>query len=200
MCIYCGRFVNTSKPIPFQYGCGLESEQSTAQKCTDHFAKLGPPFNAVVADPPPLTPKEIRGMLALGDRGRNPKTVVLKMASLQPAQDAAKAAPKEISPLPSNTDDKEVWRKYMHEVISPRLRHRFAADETCKARCAHILRQQIDFRMKVKAMYKLAFHVARRRRKSRVSDKGGTVYLSVLDFHTQDFKTHHVAVRAGPCI
>ena len=98
MCNHCGRFVNTTKPIPFQYGCGLESERPTAQKYTDQFAKLCPPFTSAVADPLPLTTKEIHAMLALGDRGRKPKTVALKMASLQPA------APEEISPLPSNTD------------------------------------------------------------------------------------------------
>ena len=72
------------------------------------------------------------------------------------------SAPELIPPLPLNTDDKEVWRKYLHDVILPRLRRRFAAgDMMCRARCDHIVKQhqQIDFRMKVKAMYKLAFHV-----------------------------------------
>ena len=60
MCIHCGRFVNTSKPIPFQYGCGLESERSTAVRevyqsvckalSAFHFCGCGPTSSYIERD------------------------------------------------------------------------------------------------------------------------------------------------------
>ena len=117
-------------------------------------------------------------MLALGDRGLKPKTVALKMASLQPPQDAAKAAPEVISQLPSNTDDKEVWQKYPHDVISPRLRVRLAADVTCRARFNHILKQQIECPNEGESNVDARFPctVPSRRRKRRVSNEEGECF------------------------
>ena len=154
---------------------------STAQKYTDQFAKLGPPFTSAVADPLPLTTKEIHAMLALGDRGRKPKTVALKMASLQPAQDAAKAAPEVISPLPSSVQHRRQGR-----VAKIPARRNFAAiaRQTCRrsdvhrARFNHILKQQIECPNEGESNVDARFPctVPSRRRKRRVSNEEGECF------------------------